>query len=115
MYPFQQEMEIRRQVENNEFENLEVLLSGKGIGKLVVNAPTAELLKTWIERLERVCQEPLLSKESSAGNDIIMAGTIDYLTFRNVWVKYKLQVRWKRLRGLRRVPFEVGEEGPLRS
>jgi hypothetical protein len=76
LYPFQQETDILRQIEHKDCAALEILLAGKGTGKLVINAPTGELLRTWTERLQRVCSEPVLSRDSMS-EDIVMAGTME--------------------------------------
>jgi hypothetical protein len=78
-----QEDQIQDQIDNNDIENLEVLLAGRGKGRLVINAPTYDLLCEWMKHLEDVCNgrfdnnNPIHDIYNLNPDHLIMAGTME--------------------------------------
>ena len=70
-----QEEAIQRMIEENNIDGLEELLSGRGTGKLVVNAPSMELAAEWMDILSKAAENTL--PEGSAENDVLMVGTME--------------------------------------
>ena len=51
----EQEENVLHMIESHDIEGLKLLLTGKGDGRLVMSAPTPELAKVWLSRIQSVC------------------------------------------------------------
>lgn len=51
-----QEEEILRLIDDKDLDKLTDVLSGRGTGRLVMSAPSAEVMKEWIDALQLACK-----------------------------------------------------------
>jgi hypothetical protein len=65
---------VQKMLYEQDIDGLQLLLSGKGSGRIVVAPPTVELAKVWFEKLDQVCNEHPLA---SVGSETIFAGTME--------------------------------------